>query len=394
MFLKHTRPFIRTSTVHSRFFSTTIDYYTLLNATKSDSQATLKKKYRALAKKYHPDANSSTSDPEKFQEITEAYETLKDEKSRQAYDSMSHDQYTQFKKSGVDPNQTFHQSNPFSFNDIFSDFFGGSQRPTRTYQRPNISENIQLSVTLSFWEAALGASKTLAYRVNKVCTSCDGVGTENGERAELEECAKCNGSGTQARRINQGMQYIEFQEPCGACNGRGRTLKNECSSCAGQGLNGIETKQEEVNIPPGVSTGQIYRVRGAGQAGGDLQVVIQAERGTVDQTKEGHKIRLWVESDGNLWIEREIDLARALLGGEVDVIDGSRKEIDVKLTPGVKEGDVMRLRGRGIRRRDAYLKLSVQVPEELTERQREIIEEFGRIEESKTRDSKKRESGT
>lgn len=360
------------------------DYYEVLGVKKDASDDEIKKAFRKLAVKYHPDKEGG--DEEKFKEINEAYEVLKDKQKRQRYDQFGH--------AGVGGSGGFGgggaAGNPFAgfdgqsfdfggdIGDIFSDLFGfgGGRRQAK----PNRGRDVETSVTLSFEDAVFGTEKTISLNLDEECKHCGGSGAEPG--AKMKQCPTCHGSGQEVRVANTLFGAIQQASTCHTCKGRGQVPEKNCSVCGGAGVK--RGKQEiKVKIPAGVDEGSVIRLAGRGEAiqggaAGDLFVVIHVKP---------HKK---FTREGSLILSEEtISMVDAALGTELDVetVDGVLK---MKVPAGTQPGSDFKLSGHGVPHlrgsgRGAHIvTLRVEIPKKLSRKQKELLEEL--------RDSKKRGS--
>ena len=348
------------------------DYYDVLGVNKSASKDEIKKAYRKLALKYHPDKKKGDkSSEEKFKEASEAYHVLSDDKRKTNYDQFGH----RLSKVG-EAGQGFGGFDTSSFSDIFEDFFGdfGGGSTRRTSNRGN---DLRYDVTITLEEAYKGLEKNVQYTTYKKCSTCSGSGAAKGSKPI--KCNYCSGRGKV--RTNQG--FFTIQQTCPQCSGYGETIGNPCKICSGNG----KTQGSEnvtVKIPKGVDDGTRIRLSGKGEAGskggtsGDLYLFISID---------GHNI--FKRSEENLYYELPISFSDAALGTTVEVpsIDGGKSKI--KIPSGTQHGKQFRLKGKGmpILRRsmfgDLYIRVVTQVPTSLSKRQKEILEEFNKIESSK-----------
>lgn len=343
------------------------DFYEILGVAKTASADEIKKAYRKLAMKHHPDRNpDDKAAEEKFKEASEAYEILSDEDKRAAYDRHGH--------AGVDPSMGGGGfggggAGNFSdiFGDVFGDIFGGGGRGGG--QRANRGSDLRYTLELNLEEAVRGT--TVQIRVPKLstCEICEGSGAKKGTSAET--CRTCAGQGQV--RVQQG--FFSMAQTCPTCRGRGKTIKEPCTACHGQGR--VEkSKTLEVKIPAGVDTGDRIRLSGEGEAGanggptGDLYVQVAVR---------DHKI---FERDGaDLYCEVPISFADAALGGELEVptLDG---RVKLKIPEGTQTGKLFRLRGKGVSPvrgggpGDLLCKVAVETPVQLSKKQKELLREF------------------
>lgn len=355
--------------------STTADYYEVLGVAKTASGDEIKKAYRKLAMQYHPDRNPGNKDAEtKFKDINEAYEVLKDEQKRAAYDRYGHQAFTGGFGNGAG-------ANPFNgfdftgtgfadvFSDIFSEFTGqGRARPRSYAERGN---DIRYDVALTLEEAFRGVEKEITITSSKECDACHGFGTADGKEPPV--CATCKGTGK--IRTQQGGFFV-FETTCPQCRGTGRVVTDKCKKCRGTGTEKLE-KSLKIKIPAGIENGTRMRVAGEGEAGrrggakGDLYVFI---------TVKGHKV---YERDGaDLYTVSPISISMAALGGRFKLkgIDG--EEIEVEVKPGTQPNDKLRLKGKGMRymnsdkRGDMFVAFNVVIPTKLTDTQKECLKQF------------------
>ena len=358
------------------------DYYEVLGVDKSVSEDELKKAYRKAAKKYHPDLNPGDAAAEKnFKEVNEAYEVLSDKEKRARYDQFGH--------AGVDPNFNAGGGNPFGsgfggfgdFGDLgdilgsmFGGGFGGSTR--RNPNAPRRGADTAANVIISFEEAAKGCKKTVKVTRIENCEDCGGSGAKKG--TSPKSCPNCHGSGYVTRMQRTPFGTMQSQSPCEQCRGTGKIIDSPCSTCAGKGKI-RHTVNKEVEIPAGIDDGQIISVRGGGDAGsnggpsGDLRINV---------TVRPHPI---FERNGfDVYCEVPITYAQAALGAEIVVptIDG---KVKFTIHEGTQPGEEFRLRGKGIQRLnysgrgDEYVKIIVEVPKNLSKKQKEALKEFERL---------------
>lgn len=351
------------------------DYYEVLGVDKNATDAEIKKAYRKMAQKYHPDMNPGNAEAEaKFKEVNEANEVLSDPEKRSRYD--------QFGFAGVDPN--FNPNAGFGggfggfdfggFGDIFSDFFGGgSTSSSQRRNAPRQGDNAGAEVTVTFEEAAFGTEKEAEVQRIESCSKCGGNGCAEGTSPET--CTTCNGTGT-VRTTRQTMfGAIQQQAACAKCGGTGKIIKTPCQTCKGKGRV-RKNKKIKVTIPAGIDLGQSVRVRGEGHAGinggpaGDLIVGVNILP---------HEV---FERDGvNVICEMPISFSQAALGAEIEVptLDG---KVRYSVPEGTQTGTTFRLRGKGIyylnskSRGDQYVTVTVETPTNLTSEQKDLLRKF------------------
>ena len=333
------------------------DYYEVLGVQKGAGEDELKKAYRKLARKYHPDLNKDNPEAaDKFKEVNEAYEVLSDKDKRAKYD--------QFGFAGVDPSYGGGAG-------AGAGGFGGGRSQRRN--APQRGESIRQTVVLSFEEAAFGCEKEITVERIETCGDCGGTGAAKGTTAET--CPNCRGTGvvTQTQRTPLGM--FQTQGACPNCRGTGKIIKKPCPKCGGQGRV-RKTRKFKVNIPAGIDDGQSIQQRGQGNAGanggpaGDLYVTV-AIRPHPIFTRDG----------SDVYVEIPISFAQAALGDtlQVPTIDG---RVEYKVPEGTQTGTMFRMRGKGIQnvngrgRGDQYVRVNIEVPKNLTDKQKKLLREF------------------
>ena len=348
------------------------DYYQILGVSRTASQAELKKAYHKLAKQYHPD-NAAAGDKnaeKKFKEINAAYDVLKDEQKRAAYDRFGHDAFQNQTRGTGSQGGGFHSDINDIFGDFFSDFMGSGRRSSRPTSSKVRGSDLKYNLTISLEEAFHGVERNISFSSEVTCDSCHGSGSEKGEI--ITTCDVCSGSG--ATRIQQGFFTIE--QTCHKCQGNGQIIKNPCKKCCGMGRYN-KHRNLLVNIPAGVENGTRIRHPGEGEAGirggnsGDLYV---------DITIKPHDI---YKVEGiNLHCKLPISFVNAALGGEVQVPVIEGEKVSLIIPAGTQNADQLRLRGKGMSkirstiRGDMLAHVHVEVPKNLSKRQRELLEEF------------------
>ncbi|WP_203648270.1 molecular chaperone DnaJ [Secundilactobacillus yichangensis] len=320
------------------------DYYEVLGVSKDASQAEIKKAYRQLSKKYHPDINKAPGAEEKFKEITEAYEVLSDEQKRSNYDQYgSADGPQGFGGAGAGGAGGFGgfgDAGGFGgggFEDIFNSFFGGGGR-SRNPNAPQPGRDLQYEMTLTFEEAIFGKKTKIKYSRQAQCHTCHGSGAKPGTSPET--CHNCGGSGYVTTETNTPLGRMRSQQVCPVCHGTGKEIKEKCPTCGGSGHE-EERHEVEVNIPAGVDDGQQMRLQNQGEAGenggpyGDLFILFNVKPSKV------------FKRDGSdIYLDKDISFTQAALGDEINVqtVHGNVK---LKIPAGTQTGSVFRLKGKG-----------------------------------------------
>lgn len=352
----------------------TNDYYQILGVSKTATQAELKKAYHKLAMQYHPDRNSHDTQAEKkFKEINAAYDILKDEQKRAAYDRFGHDTFV--KGGGGAATGRYSNGNGPDINDIFGDFFndfmGGSSKRQR-HSTTARGSDLKYNVTITLKEAFFGIEQNINFTSEIKCSSCHGSGSEN--NTGMTKCTTCGGQG--AIRTQQG--FFTLEQTCHNCQGLGQIIKNPCKKCQGQG----RTSQHRsllVNIPAGVEDGTRIRLSGEGDAGlrggsnGDLYIFV---------TIKPHD--LYKVEGINLHCRLPINFIIATLGGEVEVPDIEGGKVKLKIPAGTQNGEQLRLKGKGMSkirsniRGDMLAHIHIEIPKNLTKKQKDMLEELSK----------------
>ncbi|MCD7828535.1 MAG: molecular chaperone DnaJ [Clostridiales bacterium] len=352
------------------------DYYEVLGVDKNASEDEIKKAYRQKAKQYHPDLHPGDKDAEaKFKEANEAYEVLSDADKKAKYDRYGH--------AGVDPNFGAGGAGgagfggmDFDLGDIFSSFFGGGFGGNTRRDNPNAPQrgsDIQVGVTVSFEEAAKGCKRTIDIHRIEVCDECSGTGAAKGTTTRT--CPDCNGRGQVNTQQRTAFGVIQSSRPCSRCGGKGTIIPTPCPKCKGNGRIRRPVKVD-VNIPAGIDDGQMFSLRGQGNRG--------ANGGPSGDLRVGVNVRPhpFFERDGcDVWCEVTVSFAQAALGDEllVPTLDG---KVKYTIPPGTQPGDVFKLKDRGIQningrgRGNQLVRIVVEVPKKLTQRQKELIREL------------------
>ncbi len=357
------------------------DYYEVLGVEKGASDDEIKKAYRKMAKKYHPDLNPDDKTAEaKFKEVGEAYEVLSDKQKRSRYDQFGH--------AGVDPSygggqggyeryQQYAHGDFGDFNDIFGDIFsgfgfGGSTK-TRNPNGPIRGNDVQVRIQLSFMEAVKGCKKDIPIQRLERCADCGGTGAKAGTSPET--CPDCGGSGQVRVQQRSPFGVIQTVKACPRCGGKGKVINDPCKSCNGMGRV-RHSRKITVDIPAGIDNGQTFVVRGQGDEGtnggptGDLNVTVLVKEDPIFQ-REGFDI----------WVDVPITYAQAVLGDEITVptIDG---KVSYNVPEGTQPGTTFRLRNKGVPyvnnrgRGDQYVKVNIEVPTNLSSKQKDLLKDF------------------
>lgn len=357
------------------------DYYEILGASRGASADELKKAYRQKAKELHPDRNADNPQAEaQFKEVNEAYEVLKDEQKKAAYDRFGHAAFENGMGGGGGGQRGGFQQGDFAsaFSDVFEDLFGdftGRGGGGGGRQRAQRGSDLRYNLRVTLEEAYQGSQKTITVPASVSCDTCHGTGAEGG--AEPVTCPTCSGMG----KVRAQQGFFTVERTCPTCSGMGQIIKNPCKTCHGAGRVEKE-RQLSVNIPAGVETGTRIRLAGEGEAGlrggpqGDLYIFIEVKDHQIFQREGLH-----------LFCRVPISMPNAALGGEVEVptIDGGRAR--VKVPAGAQSGKQMRLRGkgmpalRGAGTGDMVIELAVETPVNLTSKQKELLREFEKLSE-------------
>lgn len=350
------------------------DLYEILELKKGASEEDIKKAYRKLAKKYHPDLNPGDKEAEqKMKEVNGAYEILSDKEKKARYD--------QYGFAGIDPNYGagagaggFGGFQDFDLGDIFGSMFGGFGGGTqRSRSGPQRGENLQVSVVLTFEEAVFGCEKSVSITRDESCKDCGGTGAKKGTSPET--CPVCRGTGQVRSTQRTPFGVFQSSSPCQNCRGTGTIIKEPCASCRGTGRN-RKSRTIKVKIPAGIDDGQTISLRGEGNGGtqggpaGDLYVTVRVRE---------HKM---FKRDGqDILLEMPISFVQASLGATLTVptVDG---KVQYDIPEGTQTGTVFRLRGSGIPhlngrgRGDQYVKVNVEIPKNLNNDQKELLRKF------------------
>jgi molecular chaperone DnaJ len=364
------------------------DYYQILGISKESSPAEIKSAYKKLAKKWHPDLNKDEQAGEKFKEISEAYSVLSDPQKKQMYDQYGSSAFGEGFQgfggagAGFDFSDLFGNSGFGNMEDLFRQAFGGGFGFGNFQNQRAQPQNIRVDIELAFEEAVFGTTKKIEIEHHVVCDVCNGTGSKNGKR---ETCDVCKGRGmeTKTRRTPFGM--FQTTAPCSKCGGIGEVVINPCRECEGDGI-ALRKNKIEIKIPEGVDNGNHLRISNQGHATpdgrkGDLFVVIRVKPS-----------KIFKRDGSDVFIEHELDFAEAVLGGEVEVPILGNKTATVKIPSGTSVGKLFRLKGKGIKRLnssgygDQYVQVTIKVPNKISKRERELLEELYEIQ---SKDKKK-----
>ena len=352
------------------------DYYEVLGVSRDASADELKKAYRKLAKKYHPDVNPSPEAADKFKEASEAYSVLSDPKKRQQYDQFG---MAAFENGGTGYNGGFDfggQDMSDIFGDIFGDLFGGGRRSSgsRANNGPMRGANVRTSVSITFEEAVFGCTKELDLNLREPCPTCGGTGAKPGTKPET--CSKCHGTGRVVQTQQSIFGMMQTETVCPDCRGTGKIIREKCPDCRGTGY--VTRRQKlSVDIPAGIDNGMSVRIREKGEPGtnggprGDLLVEVRVARHPVFQ-----------RDDMDIYSTTSIPFSVAALGGKIRIrtVDG---DVEYEVKPGTQTDTKIRLRGKGVpsvhnkdRRGDHYVTLVVSVPTKMNREQKKALKKF------------------
>ncbi|MBP3951314.1 molecular chaperone DnaJ [Bacillus suaedae] len=342
------------------------DYYEVLGVDQNASVDEVKKAYRKLARKYHPDVNKEADATEKFKEVKDAYDTLSDPQKKSHYDQFGH----------TDPNQGFGGGDfgGGGFGDIFDMFFGGGGR--RNPNGPRQGADLQYTMTLDFKEAVFGKDTEIEIPREETCETCTGTGAKPGTKPDT--CTHCGGSGQLNVEQNTPFGRVVNRRVCHHCEGKGKIIKQKCSTCAGKGKI-RKHKKISVKVPAGIDHGQQLRVSGQGEGGsnggppGDLYVVFNV------------KPHEFFDREGDdIYCEMPLTFAQVALGDEIEVPTLNGK-VKLKIPAGTQTGTNFRLRNKGVPnvhgrgQGDQHVKIRVVIPKSLTEKEKDLIREFSEM---------------
>lgn len=354
------------------------NYYDILNVPRNADEKELKRAYRSLTKKYHPDINKEEDAEEKFKEINEAYSVLSDSQKRAQYDQMGHDTFTSASKGSYQGGGS--RSGGFNadvggFGDIFDSFFGSGSRGSRG---PQSGSDLLMRIQITLQDVVFGVDRDVSVMHNEPCTACDGTGSAT---KKTNVCPRCGGSGQERRANNTPFGQFVSMATCSLCGGAGRIPEERCKTCNGSGHSRVK-RTITVNIPAGVESGMRLRMEGYGEAGdagapnGDLFIEMHVAPNSV-----------FTRIGDNLEISAEITPAQAVMGSSITIktIDG--RKIDLKVPTGVQYNMALKISGEGIHRRgrpgDLLVRMKIVVPKHLGSQEKELYEQILELEGNK-----------
>ena len=366
------------------------DYYEVLGLTSSASQDEIKKAYRTLAKKYHPDMNPGDKEAEtKFKEVNEAYAVLSDEEKRQKYDQYGHAAFDPTAGGGGFGGFGGFDGG-FDFSDLFSSFFGGGRSSSSSRNAPQRGDDIVTRITISFEEAAFGCRKEVSFARIEGCKDCNTTGAKNG--SGMETCSTCKGRGTVTIQQQTIFGYTQTQKPCSVCRGKGKIIKDPCDNCNGKGFIKVN-KKLEVNIPAGIDSMQNIVLRNQGSAGrnggpnGDLIIEVRVK-------EHG----FFTRSGNDLYCDVPISFVEATLGATIEIPMLGGKSEKLEIPEGTPTGKSFTIRNKGIvdinnpkRQGNVYVTVNVEIPRNLTSEQKKILKSFDETFDKKSSQSTERE---
>ena len=343
------------------------DFYEILGVQRNASDDEIKKSYRKLAMKYHPDRNKDDKESErKFKEVSAAYEILKDSEKRSAYDQYGHDA---FRQGGMGGGQGFGDFGG-GFSDIFEEFFGGGFGGQSRQRGPQRGNDLRYNMSVSLQEAYSGKKSQIRIPSYEGCDLCSATGSA--DKSGPSTCSTCGGQG----KVRSTQGFFSIERPCPTCGGEGSSIKNPCLKCSGTG----QVKKQKtisVTIPAGVDTGTRSRISGEGEPGqrgagnGDLYIFVEVQ-----------KDKLFEREEENIFCQIPISITTAILGGDVEVTTIEGKKARLNIPPGTQSETQFRLKGKGMsilrqtRRGDMYVEANVEIPVNLNSKQKAILQEF------------------
>ena len=351
------------------------DYYEVLGISKEANQDEIKKAYRTLAKKYHPDMNPGNKEAEaNFKEVNEAYAVLSDEDKRQKYDQFGHAAFDPTAGGGGFGGFGGFDGG-FDFSDLFSSFFGGGRSSSASKNAPQRGDDIATRITISFEEAAFGCRKEINFARVEGCKDCDSTGAEKGSKPET--CANCKGRGYVTVQQQTIFGYTQSQKTCSSCRGKGKIIKNPCHNCNGKGFVKVN-KKLEVNIPAGIDSMQNIVLRGQGSAGknggpnGDLIIEVRVK---------SHDF--FIREGMDLYCEVPISFVEAALGAEIKIPLLGDKYEKISIPEGTQTGKSFTIKNKGIvdinnskKQGNIIVTVNIETPKNLTSEQKKILQNF------------------
>ena len=356
------------------------DYYEVLGVNKNATDDELKKAYRKLAKKYHPDANPDNKKEAeaKFKEVNEAYENLSDPQKRKMYDQFGHAGPQGFGGTSGFYSGGFEGFDMSDLGDIFSSFFGGgfSGRTTRTRSGPTKGASLRYDIEITFEEAFLGVEKEISFNREETCGTCRGSGAKPG--TNINTCSMCGGTGQITQMQTTILGQMQTTRTCPNCHGEGKIIQEHCETCHGRGKVRKATKIK-IKIPQGIDDGQTVILRGEGAAG-----IKGGEKGDLFVTVHIKKHKIYTRKQSNVYCEIPVTITQATLGANLDIpmVDGTIEKC--KIPEATQTGTKFRIKGKGFKNPnssyagDFIFTVIVQTPKKLSKEQREILEQLAR----------------
>lgn len=355
------------------------DYYEVLGVDKNATDDEIKSSYRKLAKKYHPDLNHEPGAEEKFKEVQEAYDVLSDSNKRAQYDQFGHAAFDQ--SQGFAGGGGFGGFQDVDLGDIFSSFFGGGGRSRRATSGPTRGRDTLTQIQISFMDAIMGQKIEMPITFDEPCSNCHGTGADT--PSDFETCPQCHGSGVVTSISQTIFGTVQSQKTCPRCGGKGKTIKTRCHVCNGKGYTRVK-RTIEVNIPAGINDGQQIRVPEKGERGenggpnGDLFIEVHIKPSD-EFTRDGNDIHT----------TKDISMVDAALGCslEINTVYGP---VEIQVPSGTQPGQILKIRGKGVKdirnssiQGDHFVHINIKTPTNLTDEQKNILQEFQKIEATK-----------